>query len=185
MKKFSILFAILISFSLGEISAQKVEGMLSISGFPNGRTLKEATAVDLFKSFKNGTYKINFSYKADNVGKRGLVVFDMKTTVKHNGKIISESTRSNWPWIPVPPRDAPVEGFVPIESFDLISALQKFTFDVPSANVREIKKSDTKLNSTEIDLPLPKGKYEVTLQMVGMRPEHFLIPPAQFSFVVE
>lgn len=185
MRKISVLFAIVISFSLSEISAQKVEGTVSISGFPNGRTLKEATAVDLFKSFRDGTYKINFSYKADNVGNRGLVIFDMKTTVKHNGKIISESTRSNWPWIPVPPRDAPVEGFVPIESFDLISALQKFTFDVPSANVREIKKRHTRQNSREIDLPLPKGKYEVTLQMVGMRPEHFLIPPAQFSFVVE
>jgi hypothetical protein len=187
MIKFSILFAILISFSLGEISAQKIDGMLSISGFPNGRTLKEATAVDLFKSFRDGTYKINCSYKADNVGKRGLVIFDMKTTVKHNGKVISESTRSNWPWIPVPPRDAPVEGFVPIESFDLISALQKFTFDVPSANVRDIKRGDTKLNSTEIDLPLPKGKYEVILQMIVLKPGDDLgsISPARFSFVVE
>lgn len=178
MKKFSVLFAIVISFSLSEVSAQRVEGKVSISGFPNGRTLKETTAVDLFKSFREGTYKINFSYRAENAESRGLVVFDMKTTVKYNGKVISESTRSNWPWLPG-------DMYVPIESFDLISTFQKFTFDVPSANVREIKKRHTGQNSREIDFPLPKGKYEVTLQMVGMRPEHFFIPPAQFSFVVE
>ena len=180
MKKFSVLFAIIILFSLGEVSAQKVEGRVSISGFPNGRALKEATAVDLFKSFREGTYKINFSFKADKVGKRGMVVFDMKTTVKYNGKVISESTRSNWPWLPG-------DMYVPIESFDLISALQKFTFDVPSANVREIKKRHTRLNSREIDLPLPKGKYEVILQMIILKPGEDLgsLAPARFSFEVK
>jgi hypothetical protein len=41
-----------------------------------------------------------------------------------------------------------------------------------------------KLYSRETDLPLPKGKYEVSLQMIGFRPEA-LNPPANFSFVVE
>lgn len=179
MKKITILLAIILSFSLSDILAQKVEGRISISGFQNGQTLKEATAVDLFKSFREGTYKINFSYKADNVGKRGLVVFDMKTSVRYNGKLISETTRSNWPWLPG-------DMFVPIESFDLISALQKFTFDVPSANVREIKKANTKQYSRETDLPLPKGKYEVILQMIGKPGNDFgTLAPARFSFEVK
>jgi hypothetical protein len=182
MKMLYIITSVFLLMSFESVEAQKIEGKLTVSGLRSDTRIKQTTVVDIFQAFKDGIYKINFSYKADNVGKRGLVIFDMKTTVKHNGKVISESTRSNWPWIPVPPRDAPV--FVPIEAFDLISALQKFTFDVPSANVREKRKRDIKQTSTEIDLPLPKGKYEVTLQMVGMRPEHF-IPPAQFSFVVE
>lgn len=75
MIKFSILFAILISFSISEVSAQRVEGKVSISGFPNGRTLKEATAVGLFKSFKEGTYIFIFSYKSANVDEREMVIF--------------------------------------------------------------------------------------------------------------
>lgn len=77
--------------------------------------------------------------------------------------------------------------YVPIESFDLISALQKFTFDVPSAIVRDIKGDDIKLNPTQLDLSLPKGKYEVILQMIVLKPgdDWGSISPARFSFVVE
>jgi hypothetical protein len=166
---------VLLLLSMENVTAQKIEGRLSVSGLRTDTRIKETTAADFYKAFRDGTYKINFSYKAENVGKRGLVVFDMKTTVKYNGKIISESTRSNWPWIPVPPRDAPVGVFVPIEAFDLIPALQEFTFEMPAP----------KLYSRETDLPLPKGKYEVSLQMIGFRPEGLEIPSANFSFVVE
>ena len=44
----------------------------------------------------------------------------MKTTLKHNGKTISETSRKGWPWIPG-------DMFVPIEAFDAIPALQKLT----------------------------------------------------------
>lgn len=175
MKTLFIASSISLLMSFGSVEAQKIEGKLSVSGLRTDTRIKESTAADFYKAFRDGTYKINFSYKAENVGKRGLVVFDMKTTVKYNGKIISESTRSNWPWIPVPPRDAPVGVFVPIEAFDLIPALQKFTFEMPAP----------KLYTKEADLPLPKGKYEVTLQMVGFRPEGLAIPPVLFSFVVQ
>ena len=161
--------------SFGSAKAQKIEGKLSVSGLGTDTRIKQSTVVDIYNAIRDGTYKINFSYKAENVGKRGLVIFDMKTTVKYNGKIISESTRSNCPWIPVPPRDAPVGVFIPIEAFDLIPALQKFTFEMPAP----------KLYTKEADLPLPKGKYEVTLQMIGTRPEGLAIPPVLFSFVVQ
>jgi hypothetical protein len=93
MKKITVLFAIIMAFSLGEISAQTVDGKVSISGFPTGSTLTEGTVVDLFKSFRDGKYKINFSFKAENVNRRGVVLFDMKTTVKFDGKTILQSSR--------------------------------------------------------------------------------------------
>ena len=167
MKKFTVLFAIIMAFSLSKISAQAVEGRVSISGFPTNSTLKEATVVDLFKSFRDGKYKINFSYKADNVNKRGVVLFDMKTTVKFNGKTILQSTRGSWPWIPG-------DMFVPIEAFDLIPGIQKVgIMPIP------------KLTPEQMDTPLPKGKYEVTLEMVpGSEAIKGHIQPLTFSFNV-
>lgn len=149
MKKITVLFAIIMAFSLSEISAQTVDGRVTISGFPTNSTLTEATVVDLFKSFRDGKYKINFSYKADNVNRRGVVLFDMKTTVKLDGKIILQSTRGGWPWLPG-------DLFVPIEAFDLIPGIQKAGI-MPTP----------KLAPDQMDSPIPKGKYEVTLEMVS------------------
>jgi len=167
MKKLTVLFAILMAFSLSEISAQTVDGKVSISGFPNGSTLKEATVVDLFKSFRDGNYKINFSYKADNVNRRGVVLFNLKTTVKLDGKIILQSTRDGWPWLPG-------DLFVPIEAFDLIPGIQKVgIMPIP------------KLAPDQMDSPLPKGKYEVMLEMVSSSEAvKGRIQPLTFSFNV-
>ncbi len=170
MKKLFITTSVLLFISLTNVEAQRIEGKLSVSGLQSDTRIKQSTALDFFKAFREGSYKINFNYKANEVGKRGLVVIDMKTTVKYNGKVISEATRKNWPWLPG-------DMFVPIEAFDLIPALQKFTFEMPIP----------KLNPKEADLPLPKGKYEVTLQMIVLKPGEDLgsIAPARFSFVVE
>jgi hypothetical protein len=149
MKKITVLFAIIMAFSLGEISAQTVDGKVSISGFPTGSTLTEGTVVDLFKSFRDGKYKINFSFKAENVNRRGVVLFDMKTTVKFDGKTILQSSREGWPWLPG-------DLSVPIEAFDLISGIQKVGI-MPTP----------KLTPDHMDTPLLKGKYEVTLEMVS------------------
>lgn len=149
MKKIAILFAMMMAISLAEISAQTIDGRISISGFPVNGTVKEATVVDLFKSFREGTYKINFSFKADNVNRRGVVLFDLKTTVKYNGKTILQSTRGGWPWLPG-------DMFVPIEAFDLIPGIQKAE-----------ALSAAKLTPEQLDTPIPKGKYEVTLEMVS------------------
>lgn len=167
MKKLTVLFAILMAFSLSEISAQTVEGKVSISGFPSNSTLSEATVVDLFKSFRDGKYKINFSYKADNVNRRGVVLFNLKTTVKLDGKIILQSTRDGWPWLPG-------DLFVPIEAFDLIPGIQKVgIMPIP------------KLAPDQMDSPLPKGKYDVTLEMVSSSETvKGRIQPLTFSFNV-
>ncbi len=167
MKKLIILFAILIAFFVSEISAQTIDGRISISGFPTNGTLKEATVVDLFKSFRDGNYKISFSFKGDNVNRRGVVLFDIKTIVKLNGKSILQSTRGSWPWLPG-------DLFVPIEAFDLIPGVQK-------AGVGPAEK----LTPEQMDTPLSKGKYEVTLEMVP-RTEAVKgrIPPLTFSFNV-
>jgi hypothetical protein len=167
MKKITFLFAIIMAFSLSEISAQTVDGRVTISGFPINSTLSEATVVDIFKSFRDGKYKINFSFKADNVNKRGVVLFNMKTTVKLNGKTILQSTREGWPWLPG-------DMYVPIEAFDLIPGFQK-------AGVMPIPK----LLPDQLDSPLPKGKYEVTLEMVsGSEAVKGSIKPLTFSFNV-
>jgi hypothetical protein len=167
MKKITVLFAIIMAFPLGEISAQAVDGKVAISGFPNGSTLRETTVVDLFKSFRDGKYKINLSFKADNVNRRGVVLFDMRTTVKLDGKTILQSTRGGWPWLPG-------DMFVPIEAFDLIPGIQKVgVMPIP------------KLTPDQMDSPLSKGKYEVTLEMVSASEAvKGRIQPLTFSFNV-
>ena len=107
-------FLLTASFSF----SQSVEGKISIKGLMTGNTIKQKTPVALFKAFKDGVYSINFNFKSTNVESGGIVLFDMKTTVKHNGKTISETSRKGWPWIPG-------DMFVPIEAFDAIPAVQK------------------------------------------------------------
>lgn len=162
-----ISFFSLVLFS-SQCLAQSVEGHVSMSGLSTKTALKEATVVDLFKSFKEGKYKINFSYKADNVNKRGVVLFDMKTTVKLNGKTIVQNTRGGWPWLPG-------DMFVPIEAFDLIPGIQK-------ASVAPI----SKMKSAQMDTPLPKGNYEVILEMItSSEAVKGKIKPLMFSFSVK
>lgn len=112
-----VLMAFLLATSLS--FSQSVEGKLSIKGVMMGKTIKQNTPVELFKAFKEGVYSINFNFKSTDVPSEGIVLFDMKTTVKHNGKTISESSRGGWPWIPG-------DMFVPIEAFDAIPAWQKY-----------------------------------------------------------
>jgi hypothetical protein len=167
MNKITVLFAIVMVFSSGGISAQTVEGKVSISGFPNGSTLKETTVVDFFKSFRDGKYKINFTYKPGDVNERGVVIFDLKTTLKIDGKTVLQSTRGSWPWLPG-------DLFVPIEAFDLIPGIQRVgIMPIP------------KLMPREMDTPLPKGRYEVTLEMVSASEAlRARIEPLTFSFNV-
>ncbi|GAP69559.1 hypothetical protein BA6E_1219 [Bacteroidales bacterium 6E] len=167
MKKIWILLAVMTAFFTGEVAAQAIEGKVTLSGLSNGGTVKEATVVDLFKSFRDGNYKINFSYRADNVNRRGVVLFDTKTTVRLNGKTILQSTRGGWPWLPG-------DMFVPIEAFDLIPGIQKAGNAMTS-----------KLTPDQMDTPLAKGKYEVILEMVSASEAvKGSIQPLTFSFNV-
>ena len=167
MKILTIISFLILTLFSGEFFAQSVDGQVSMTGLSTKTALKEATVVDLFKSFKEGKYKINFSFKADNVNKRGVVLFDMKTTVKLNGKTILQSTRGGWPWLPG-------DMFVPIEAFDLISGIQKVgIIPIP------------RFTPDKMDTPLPKGKYEVTLEMVtSSESVKGKIKPLIFSFSV-
>ena len=144
--------------------SQSVEGKLSIKGMMYGKTIKQKTPVDLFKAFKEGVYSINFNFKSTNVGSEGIVLFDMKTTVKHNGKTISETSRGGWPWLPG-------DMFVPIEAFDAIPAWQKYLE-----------------RGTPVIIPGDsKGDYEIILQFVPSEGQKVKgsISPATMSFTIE
>ena len=122
--------------------AQSLEGRLGVKGFLRTTTFKEIRPVDLFKAFKDGKYSIVFNFKADGLGERNIVLFDMKTTVKYNGKTLSRSSREGWPWLPG-------DMVLPAETFDFISTLEKlYARDTPTVGF------------------LPKGGYEIILEMV-------------------
>lgn len=168
MKILQTIFVLSLVLFSSEFYAQSVNGQVSISGFPKNASLEEVTVVDLFKSFKQDKYKINFSYKAENVNKRGVVLFDMKTTIKLNGKSIHQSTRGGWPWLPG-------DMFVPIEAFDLIPGIQKAS--VPQ---------NSRFKAAQMDAPLPKGNYEVVLEMVSTSSDiKGVVKPLTFSFTVK
>lgn len=118
MKAF-ILFLV-ISFIVTNPGAysQNISGKVSVTGFSKDGNIKEQTPVEIFKSFKENKYKIGFNYKADGLENKGIILFDMNTTVKKNGKVIGTASRPGWPWIPG-------DMFLPAEAFDFIPMLQK------------------------------------------------------------
>ncbi|MGZ0016146.1 hypothetical protein [Yeosuana sp. AK3] len=155
-----VLLAFLLTASLS--FSQSFEGRLSIKGITKGTVLKQKSPVALFKAFKDGVYSINFNFKTTNVASEGIVLFDMKTTVKHNGKTISETSRKGWPWLPG-------DTFVPIEAFDAIPAWQKYL---------------------ERGMPVItpyKGDYEIILQFVPSEGQKVKgsISPAIMKFTID
>ncbi|MGX1024210.1 hypothetical protein [Psychroflexus sp. MBR-150] len=143
--------------------SQSLEGRLGVEGFSRTTSFKELAAVDLFKAFKQGSYSIKFNFRADGINDRNIVLFDMKTTVKYNGKTISQTTRGGWPWLPG-------DMFVPAEGFDFIPALEKLS---------------TQDTSTEGFLP--KGNYEIILETVPSPKQSVKsgIAPATIKFSVQ
>lgn len=158
----TLVFMFIAMFTFSNVNAQSVEGGLTLSGFPRDGKIKEAVPVDLFKSFKENKYKIKFTYRASSDIERGIVLFDMKTTVKKDGKTISTTTRKNWPWLPG-------DMFVPIEAFDVIPALQGMVSEMPAPRLYG---------------PLPKGNYEVILEMRPSGKMKGRIKPLNFNFEV-
>jgi len=155
-----VMFITFFTFSITH--AQTVEGGLKISGIPRDGKISEAVPVDIFKSFKENKYKISFSYKANKDSNRGIVLFDMKTTLKKDGKTISTTTRKNWPWLPG-------DMYVPIEAFDLIPSLQSVASGI---------------SRSSLSSPLPKGKYEVVLEMKPAGNASGSIKPVNFNFII-
>ena len=146
--------AIILFFLIGFVVAnpivysQKISGKFFVTGFSKDGTLKEQSAVELFKSFKENKYKINFSFKSSESGSKGIILFDMKTTVKKNGKVIGTSSRPGWPWIPGD-MFLPGDTFLPVEAFDFIPMLQKDSDKLVRGSIMN------KLS----------GNYEITLEM--------------------
>lgn len=113
MKK-TILTASFLFMAFAIVSAQEFNGNITIKGMPKSQALHYSEPVQLFKAFKENKYPIIFSLNAKS---DQIIVFDMVTTVKMNGKIISNTSRKNWPWLPG-------DMYVPVEAFDFIPALQ-------------------------------------------------------------
>lgn len=141
--------------------SQTIEGRLSIKGFTNGE-IKQKTPVALFKAFKDGEYAINFNYKSRDLKPDNIILFDMNTTVKYNGKIIAQTSRKGWPWIPG-------DMFVPIEAFDAIPAIQKLA-----------------ARGLPVIVPF-KGSYEFIFQFVPSEGQNVkgTISPVSMQFTVK
>ena len=101
-------------FAVSLVSAQEFKGKLNIKGVSQSSSIKYSEPVKLFKDFKDNKYQIVFTLDAKS---DQIVLFDMVTTVSVNGKVISKSSRKNWPWLPG-------DMYVPAEAFDFIPALQ-------------------------------------------------------------
>ena len=142
--------AIILFFLIGFVVAnptvysQKISGKFFVTGFSKDGTVKEKTAVQLFKSFKEDKYKIGFNFIAagSQYPPQIPLLFDMMTTVKKDGKVIGTSTRPDWPWIPG-------DMFMPAEAFDFIPMLQKDSDKL---------KRGSRLNKLS-------GSYEIILEM--------------------
>ena len=119
MKAVILFFVIGFVFTNPMAYTQTISGKVSATGFSKDGTIKEQSTVELFKSFKENKYKIGFTFAGwGTYPPQQPLMFDMKTTVKKNGKIIGISTRPGWPWLPG-------DMFVPAEAFDFIPMLQK------------------------------------------------------------
>mgnify|MGYP003636634967 CR=1 FL=1 len=138
-----------------------IEGRLSIKGFTNGE-MKQKTPVALFKAFKDGEYAINFNFKSKELKSDHIILFDMNTTVKHNGKIIAQTSRKGWPWLPG-------DMYVPVETYDFIPAVQKLSE-----------------RGTPVVVPFKSGNYEVIIQMVTSEGQNVKgsISPASMQFTI-
>ena len=119
MKKLILLLIIGFIINNPNAYSQSISGKVSVSGFNKDGIIKEKTAVELFKSFKENTYNIGFKFQGwGTYPPQQPLIFDMTTTVKKNGKVIGSSSRPGWPWLPG-------DMFVPAEAFDFIPILQK------------------------------------------------------------
>ncbi|MGB3607762.1 hypothetical protein [Psychroserpens sp.] len=171
MKIIKILFFCFI-FSLS-VNAQSVKGALTLNGSSeNELQLKSNSAVQLFKDFKTGKYKLGFEFKSDglplNSQKETIVFFDFITIVKKDGKLVKNVQRKQ----PIP--YFPGDMGLPAEAFDFIGVLASSFSGKESVKERMTKGSQG---------IMPEGKYDVQLiiKPVGYKGE---IAPLEFSFKV-
>jgi|26BtaG_2_1085354.scaffolds.fasta_scaffold01173_6 hypothetical protein len=137
MKSFIYSIVFMLSMFCTTAFGQSLSGKLNVEGWSKSSNLKLQEPVALFKNFRDGKHKILFRFK-NTSGEKSIVLFQMKTTIIHNGKNIGSSSRNDWPWLPG-------DMYVPVEAFDFIPLLQK------TANKNKGK--------------LAPGNYEIQLEM--------------------
>ncbi|MEM6514714.1 MAG: hypothetical protein AAF688_00910 [Bacteroidota bacterium] len=164
MKNFTLL---LFSFGfLVTLNAQSVKGSLTLNGKTNTELkLETNSAVQLFKDFKTGKYKLGFNFKADgvkpNIYKETIVFFDFTTVIKRDGKVVKKMTRKQ----PIP--YFPGDMGLPAEAFDFAGLLA----------------SDPEEEELQMIGTMPDGKYSVALMVnpMGIKGE---IQPVEFTFTL-
>lgn len=117
MKSFRYILCLMFCLAVSTVIGQSLSGKLNVEGWNKITEWKSQEPVSLFKNFRDGKHKILFWFK-NTSGDKDIVLFQMKTTLAHNGKTIGSSQRSDWPWLPG-------DMYVPVEAFDFIPLLQK------------------------------------------------------------
>jgi hypothetical protein len=138
-----LLSAMLLLASLA-LQAQSVSGSITTS---DGASVKievpEGNVTELYKQFRDGKHQINFRFSDDgglgtDAQGRAIVLFEILTTLKVNGKEVSKISRSDLPFFPG-------DMWMPVETFDFIHQLYKVAGGTPDAK-------------------LPRGNYEVIIE---------------------
>ena len=117
MKRFLYVLVIVICSVATTAYGQSISGKLTTEGWSKSIQISSHEPVSLFKNFRDGKHKILFHFKS-TAGEKAIVLFQMKTTLIHNGKTVGSSYRSDWPWLPG-------DMYVPVEAFDFIPLMQK------------------------------------------------------------
>lgn len=145
-------------------NAQNVKGQLTLNGKSETKLeLKTMSAVQLFKEFKTGKYKLKFNFDTkevpQNIYKETIVFFDFTTIIKKDGKLVKNVVRKQ----PIP--YFPGDMNIPAEAFDFIGVLASISKEKGNQGI------------------MPEGKYSIQLQVkpVGFKGE---FKPLEFSFIL-
>lgn len=145
MKNFIITILAICTYSTYS-HAQEVKGKILINQNESTKIeLKGQEVVNLYAQLRNPDIAIHFIFEGSKLatttdGKQ-VSLIEFKTTIKHNGRVISTIKRQPMPFFPG-------SMFMPIETFDLISMLA-------TSKDRKGAAANSKL---------APGKYEVTFE---------------------
>ncbi|MGC6431975.1 MAG: hypothetical protein ACON5F_13095 [Jejuia sp.] len=158
---------LILIFTISLTFAQEVKGALTLNGKSKSELkLETNSAVQLFKDFKTGKYKLKFSFDGDklptNVYKEDIVFFEFMTSVKKDGKLVKNVIRKQ----PIP--YFPGDMGIPAEAFDFVGLL--------ASNPMEDEDPADQMIGT-----IPEGSYEVQLSVkpVGFKGN---VNPVSFYF---
>lgn len=136
-----------------------IKGRLSVQNFVNNKTYNNIRPIDLLKSMEMQKTLINFSYSATSSSTQNYILLDIRTTIKLNNEEYSKMSRNHWPF--------PLKGeksYTP-ELFDFIPSLEQLM-----------------ARGTPTVTYLPKGAYEIVLDIIPSGSDKSSIPPAVITF---